>query len=90
MHSAVKVCNILGMIELSKMLLILVWMTELVGGDPEEDLVIDTASGQVRGERLVTDTGRELDMWASIPYAEPPLGGLRFVCLTLICVQSVP
>ena len=66
------------------MLLMLMWMMEMVGGDPEEDLVIDTAGGKVRGERLVTDTGKELDMWASVPYAEPPVGSLRCVIITLL------
>merc|ERR1719270_3011085 len=51
----------------------------MVGGDLEEDLVVDTSQGKVRGERLVSDTGKQFDIWRSIPFAEPPIGNLRFL-----------
>ena len=48
----------------------------VVGGDPEQ-LVVETSTGIVRGERKKSDLGRDVDVWASIPYAEPPVGSLR-------------
>ena len=52
-------------------------MTMRVGGDTEEQMVVETSAGRVMGERIVSDTGKELDIWASIPFAEPPVGNLR-------------
>ena len=54
----------------------LVMMVVMVGGDPEQ-LVVETTTGIVRGERKKSDLGRDVDVWASIPYAEPPVGSLR-------------
>ena len=42
------------------------------------DLVVWSKSGRVRGERQVAPNGKEVDMWWGIPYAEPPVGKLRF------------
>ena len=44
----------------------------------EPDLVRNTKSGQVRGVRETAGNGMEVDMWWGIPYAEPPVGDLRF------------
>ena len=75
--NALKICKLLGMIEFTKISIIISWMTMMVGGDMEEDLVVDTASGKVRGERMISDTGKKFDIWRSIPFAEPPVGNLR-------------
>lgn len=40
-------------------------------------LVVQTSSGPVRG-RSVTVQGREVHVYAGIPYAKPPLDDLRF------------
>ena len=42
------------------------------------DLNVETKDGLVQGIRQKAATGREVDMWWGIPYAEPPLGDLRF------------
>ena len=47
--------------------------------DTEEQLVVETSAGKVLGERIVSDTGKELDIWSSIPFAEPPVGNLRWI-----------
>jgi len=41
-------------------------------------LVITTESGKVKGNREVGANGCPVDMWWGIPYAEPPVGELRF------------
>ena len=59
---------------------VIVMMTMRVVGDTEdieEQLVVETSAGKVLGERIVSDTGKELDIWSSIPFAEPPVGNLR-------------
>ena len=34
--------------------------------------------GKVRGETLRSDLGLEADVWDRIPYAQPPVGQLRY------------
>ena len=68
------------MIRLGGLLPVIVMMTMRVVGDTEdieEQLVVETSAGKVLGERIVSDTGKELDIWSSIPFAEPPVGKLR-------------
>ena len=48
----------------------------LVKGNMEQ-LVVETTAGMVMGERKKSDLGKEVDVWASIPYAEAPVGSLR-------------
>ena len=54
----------------------MVIMVVMVGGN-QEQLVVETSSGTVLGERVASDLGKIVDVWASIPYAEPPVGSLR-------------
>ena len=59
---------------------VIVMMTMRVVGiteDTEAQLVVETSAGKVLGERIVSDTGKDLDIWSSIPFAEPPVGNLR-------------
>lgn len=65
------------MIQLGGFLPVIMMMTMRVVGDTEEQLVVETSAGKVLGERIVSDTGKELDIWSSIPFAEPPVGNLR-------------
>ena len=69
-------CKLLSMLEITKVMVVMV-MTMMVEGDLD-DLVIETSLGKVRGERLKSDTGKEVDIWASIPFAEPPVESLRY------------
>ncbi|XP_064469200.1 acetylcholinesterase-1-like [Ornithodoros turicata] len=48
-----------------------------VGNEPTPGPVVFTRSGYVRGLREVVE-GRSLDVFYGIPYAEPPVGPLRF------------
>lgn len=41
------------------------------GGDP---LVVQTNKGKVRGITLAAPTGKLVDAWLGIPYAQKPLG----------------
>ena len=43
-----------------------------------EPLVIETTNGKVAGLRQLAANGKTVDMWWGIPYAEPPIGQLRF------------
>ncbi|KMQ90039.1 acetylcholinesterase-like isoform x1 protein [Lasius niger] len=45
------------------------------GNDP---LIVRTRKGMVRGKTLTATTGKEVDAWFGIPYAQKPLGPLRF------------
>ena len=42
------------------------------------DLVVGSKSGRVRGVRQRAANGKDVDVWWGIPYAEPPIGDLRF------------
>lgn len=44
-------------------------------GDP---LIVTTEKGKVRGKTVVAPTGKKVDAWLSIPYAQPPVGVLRY------------
>ena len=41
-------------------------------------LVIDTNSGTIKGRRQNAANGKSVDVWWGIPFAEPPIGDLRF------------
>ena len=40
---------------------------------------ITTFAGEVHGKRMVHQSGDEIHMYLGIPYAEPPVGQLRFL-----------
>lgn len=48
--------------------------------DAEESdpLIVTTDKGKVRGLTLNSPSGRKVDAWLGIPYAQPPVGALRF------------
>lgn len=48
--------------------------------DAEENdpLIVTTDKGKVRGLTLNSPSGRKVDAWLGIPYAQPPVGALRF------------
>ncbi|XP_066152185.1 acetylcholinesterase-like [Euwallacea fornicatus] len=46
---------------------------------PDQDpLIIRTTKGKVRGTTLTAATGKKVDAWLGIPYAQKPVGNLRF------------
>lgn len=48
------------------------------GGAEDPSLVVDTRSGKVRGFTAQAATGKQVDVWNSIPFAQAPVGDLRF------------
>ncbi|GBP78713.1 hypothetical protein EVAR_65457_1 [Eumeta japonica] len=53
---------------------VMLWANGALG----ETIAVDTPLGQVRGHELLSRTGRSIAAFTSVPYAEPPLAGLRF------------
>eukprot|EP00095_Tigriopus_kingsejongensis_P006002 maker-scaffold505_size153196-snap-gene-0.26 protein:Tk06002 transcript:maker-scaffold505_size153196-snap-gene-0.26-mRNA-1 annotation:"ace1 type acetylcholinesterase" len=43
-----------------------------------DDLVVETNKGKIRGVTLKSATNKDVDVWYGIPYAQPPIGNLRF------------
>lgn len=62
-----------------KVLISLLVMTNLVNGR-----MVTTLSGRVRGE-LVQDVNATYYSYRGIPYAEPPIGHLRFMVSNFEC-----
>lgn len=48
--------------------------------DAEEmdPMIVTTNKGKVRGVTMTAPTGKKVDAWIGIPYAQPPVGPLRF------------
>jgi acetylcholinesterase len=44
----------------------------------DPSLIVTTLSGRVRGLTATAATGKQVDVWNSIPFGKPPLGELRF------------
>jgi acetylcholinesterase len=49
-----------------------------VDAEESDPLIVTTDKGKVRGLTLTSPTGRKVDAWLGIPYAQPPVGPLRF------------
>ena len=62
-------CNSLGLLAASIL---------LTASSVSNHLVIDTNSGTIQGQRQHAPNGKPVDIWWGIPYAEPPVGDLRF------------
>ena len=45
---------------------------------PSEGLVVSTSAGLVQGSKKILTDGLSVKTWVRIPYAEPPVGPLRF------------
>ena len=45
----------------------------------EDRIIVQTKDGKVRGETLRSDLGKEVDVWDRIPFAQPPVGELRYL-----------
>jgi acetylcholinesterase len=52
--------------------------SEYGGGDDGDPLVVTTTKGKVRGITLNSSSGKSVDAWLGIPYAQKPIGNLRF------------
>ena len=58
------------------LILVAVLLTDGNGG--RTGRIIDTSTGKVRGAVSLSRQHREFYSWRGIPYAEPPVGNLRF------------
>uniref|UniRef100_A0A182P2K3 Acetylcholinesterase n=2 Tax=Pyretophorus TaxID=44537 RepID=A0A182P2K3_9DIPT len=43
-----------------------------------DPLVVNTDKGRIRGITVEAPSGKKVDVWLGIPYAQPPVGPLRF------------
>ena len=76
--------------KITTLLLIMWWLCSTAVGDYRsgpatssdltEDpcLIVNTLSGRVRGMTSQSATGKQVNVWNSIPFAQPPIGDLRF------------
>lgn len=46
--------------------------------DDNDPLIIQTDKGKIRGFTITAASGKQVDAWYGIPYAQPPIGALRF------------
>ncbi|CAK9815303.1 Ace [Anthophora plagiata] len=49
-----------------------------LNSNDDDPLVVQTRKGKVKGKTMTATTGKEVDVWFGIPYAQKPLGHLRF------------
>lgn len=49
------------------------------GYEEVDDVEVATLLGNIKGKTVVTDDGTEMNTFLGIPYAQPPVGNLRFV-----------
>lgn len=59
-------------------------------GADEDDLIVHTTKGRVRGITLLSGHGKEVDSFLGIPYAKPPIGKYRCVTLYPFHILSHP
>ena len=50
----------------------------------EQEILVDLDIGQLRGKKMVSRGGREYLAFIGVPYAQPPLGPLRFAVSILL------
>ncbi|XP_037081220.1 LOW QUALITY PROTEIN: acetylcholinesterase-like, partial [Pollicipes pollicipes] len=46
--------------------------------EPGDDLLVETHEGLLEGVTLTAGSGRLVDAWLGVPFAQPPVGPLRF------------
>ena len=59
-------------------ILILIYGLLITSKAQDDSLIVSTTYGKIKGKIVKTDLGTEVNTWYGIPYAEPPLGDLRF------------
>lgn len=58
--------------------LILIVFLSLCEAIISDDLIVETTKGKIRGVTLKSATNKDVDVWYGVPYAQPPVGDLRF------------
>lgn len=66
------------MIELKILVTLLMLWTLADSASQVDPLVVQTKGGAVKGITQTSVTGRQVDAWYGIPFAQPPIGDLRF------------
>ena len=53
-------------------------LSNLLDPDENDPLVITIDKGKIRGKTITASTGKKVDVFLGIPYAQPPVGPLRY------------
>ena len=51
------------------------------GYEEVDDVEVATLLGTIKGKTVVTEDGTEMNTFLGIPYAQPPVGNLRYSLL---------
>ena len=57
---------------------VLLWQVKLAYSEISPGLVVETTNGKIQGFKSTTAHRRNVSAWYGIPYAQPPVGNLRF------------
>ena len=66
------------LVEAYGILTIFIVNVNFIAARQSEDLLVNTTNGAVLGRYMKSNTGRTIRAFMGIPYAEPPVGDLRF------------
>jgi len=53
-------------------------LTRDAAGSVSNDLIVDTKLGKIQGFETATSDNKKVSAWYGVPYAQPPVGNLRF------------
>ena len=62
-----------------KIILLFLTIANFYNVEAEENPIVSTKNGMVKGEYKISKTGKKVETWNRIPYAKPPLDDLRFL-----------
>ena len=57
---------------------VLLWPVKQAYSEINPELMVNTTKGKIQGFESTTPHGRKVSAWYGIPYAQPPVGNLRF------------
>ena len=53
-------------------------LTRVAAGIVSNDLIVETKLGKIQGFETATSDNKKVSAWYGVPYAQPPVGNLRF------------
>ena len=53
-------------------------LTRVAAGTVSNDLIVETKLGKIQGFETATSDNKKVSAWYGVPYAQPPVGNLRF------------
>ncbi|XP_023322609.1 acetylcholinesterase [Eurytemora carolleeae] len=65
-------------LEMEWVLPVLFSILNLAAAQISSDLVVETIKGKIQGFESISPQGRKVSAWYGIPFAQPPVGNLRF------------